>query len=89
MGAVILMDVYIIPRIGLKSNFAETYGVSVNYAAASAWIFTLLFSLLLNQYFKIEVFFLGLPGWFIAALIYIILSKFFQNLKMIKKETVK
>ncbi|UCE08726.1 MAG: hypothetical protein JSW07_07735, partial [bacterium] len=62
MGAVILMDVYLIPRIGVKSNYAETYGKSFSIAAALAWILTLGFSLFLNLYFGVEIFFLGLPG---------------------------
>ena len=79
MGAIILMDVYVIPKLGLFSNYAEKTGSSFNIAAATAWIVTLLFSLLLNQMLGVEIFFLGLPGWFVAALLYIIVSKLLQN----------
>jgi len=34
-----------------------------------------------------EIFFLGLPGWFIASLLYLISSKLVQHL-MIKERTV-
>jgi purine-cytosine permease-like protein len=81
MGAVILMDVYLIPRMGIKSNYAETYGKSFSIAAALAWILTLGFSLFLNLYFGVEVFFLGLPGWFVAAIVYIVFSWFIQKSK--------
>ena len=82
MGAVILMDVYLIPRMGIKSNYAETYGKSFSIAAALAWILTLGFSLFFNLYFGVEIFFLGLPGWFVAAFVYIAFSWFIQKSKI-------
>jgi purine-cytosine permease-like protein len=82
MGAVILMDVYLIPSIGVKSNYAETYGKSVSISAALAWILTLGFSLFLNLYFGVEIFFLGLPGWFVAAFVYIAFSWIIQKSKV-------
>lgn len=82
MGAVILMDVYIIPKLGLKSNFALTFNKSFNIAAALAWILTLGFSLFLNMYFGIEIFFLGLPGWFVAAIVYLLFSWLNQRSKV-------
>jgi purine-cytosine permease-like protein len=75
MGAIIMMDVYLIPRIGLKSNYAEQYGKSFSMAAALTWILTLAFSLFLNMYYNVEIFFLGLPGWFMASFIYLVLRK--------------
>ena len=73
------MDFYIIPRMGLKANYAEVFGKSVNVAAALSWAVTLIFSLILNQYYGMEIFFLGLPGWFVAALTYVLLSRVIQN----------
>ncbi len=84
MGAVILMDFYIIPRMGLKSNYAESSGKNINIAVAVSWVVTLLVSFLLNRYYGVEIFFLGLPGWFIAALSYLIVSRFIQK-KSIEK----
>ena len=70
MGAVIFADVWLLPRIGLKSNFAEWSGSPFNWAAGLTWVITLVivFSL------RIEIFFKGLPGWFIAIILYIIFS---------------
>ena len=82
MGAVILMDVYIIPRLGFKANYAETFNKSFNIAAALAWVLTLGFSLLINTYFGIEIFFLGLPGWFVAAIVYLAFSWIIQKSKI-------
>jgi purine-cytosine permease-like protein len=82
MGAVILMDVYIIPKMGLKENYAETFKKRFNIAAALAWVLTLGFSLFINIYYGIEVFFLGLPGWFVAAIVYIVFSWITQKSKI-------
>ena len=79
MGAIILMDVYLIPKLGLKSNYAEIFGKSFNTSAAIAWIFTLIFCLFLNKYAGVEIFFLGLPGWFVAAMLYLVSSKIIQT----------
>ena len=84
MGAIILMDVYIIPKMGMKSNYAEVFGKSFNSAAAVAWVLTLVVSLVLNKMAGIEIFFLGLPGWFIAAFLYIVTSRLIQ--KTVSKE---
>jgi len=79
MGAVIMMDIYVIPKLNLKSNFAEFFNRRFNPSAAISWILTLLSAIFFNIYFGIEVFFLGLPGWFVASLVYIISSKIVQQ----------
>ncbi len=78
MGAIILMDFYVIPKMGLKSSYAEVFGRSFNWAAALTWILCLAFCLFLNLNIDVEIFFLGLPGWFVAAFLYLIFSKMIQ-----------
>jgi purine-cytosine permease-like protein len=70
MGAVIFTDFWILPRLGLKSAFADETGSAVNWAAAVSWLVTLIIVTLL----PLEIFFKGLPGWFIVVIIYVILS---------------
>ncbi|MCC9135600.1 purine-cytosine permease family protein [Pontibacter silvestris] len=79
MGAIIFIDFYVIPKLNLKSNYASVTNSSFNVAAGVTWVATLLFCLFLNFYQGIEIFFLGLPGWFVAAALYIILSKLYQR----------
>jgi purine-cytosine permease-like protein len=80
LGAIILVDFYLIPRLGLRAYYAATFGKSFNAAAALAWVLCLGFCLFVNLHYGMEVFFLGLPGWFAAALLYIVLSKFMLRL---------
>ena len=84
MGAVIFIDYYVLRRFGLSDFYAEKAGIKLNWAAAAAWIITLLVGLFMNKILGIEVFFLGLPGWFIASAIYIIFSKFYQSKSSLK-----
>jgi purine-cytosine permease-like protein len=79
MGAVIFIDFYVLKRFGMQQFYAEKTGIRYNIAAGTAWIVTLIAGLLAYQYLGIEVFFLGLPGWFVAAALYIVTSKFFQK----------
>ena len=46
---------------------------------ALAWILTLGFCLFLNLYYEVQIFFLGLPGWFMAVIIYMGLSLYYQR----------
>ncbi len=79
MGAVVFLDVMLFPKIGLTSNYAEKVGTQFNWSAGLTWFITLTLCVLINIYFGVEIFFLGLPGWFIAVLLYIGLSKMLQK----------
>ena len=65
---------------------AETFGKSFNMAVALAWGITLLFSIWLNISFGVEVFFLGLPGWFVAAILYLLFSVIIQKKNIEEKK---
>jgi purine-cytosine permease-like protein len=41
MGAVIFVDFWVLPRLGLRNNFAASTGRAVNWAAGAAWIATM------------------------------------------------
>lgn len=79
MGAVIFLDVMVFQKMNLQSNLAEKLGLSFNWTAGLTWGITLLLCLFINLYMGIEIFFLGLPGWFIASLLYIGLSILYQK----------
>ena len=70
MGAVIFADFWIFPRIGLKSNQAALHNSLFSWPAAASWVLTLVFCFWL----PLEIFFKGLPGWFMALFLYTGLS---------------
>ncbi|HJQ79458.1 MAG TPA: hypothetical protein VJ828_05860 [Lacipirellulaceae bacterium] len=80
MGAIIFADFYLIPKLRLRSDFAEFVGDRFNWAAGLTWLATLVTCCALVAYFgKDKIFFVGLPGWFVAAGLYIALSYLYQR----------
>jgi purine-cytosine permease-like protein len=79
MGTVIFLDYWVLPKLNLKSSYAERTGIDFNWAAGTAWILTLGLCLALYLMGHVEKFFLFLPGWFIAALLYVAGSKLIQR----------
>ncbi|EDY82791.1 hypothetical protein VDG1235_2414 [Verrucomicrobiia bacterium DG1235] len=79
MGAVIFCDFWLLPKLGLKSNFAELNGLKINWAATIAWIATLGICLWLAVSGRLGIFFVSLPGWFLASALYIVVSKLIQR----------
>ncbi len=79
MGAVIFVDFWLIRKFGLESSYAEKSGQAFNWAAGLAWGVTLVTAFLLVKYAGIQIYFVSLPGWFVTAVLYIILSKLYQK----------
>lgn len=79
MGAVLFVDFWLAKRIGFEPDYAARYQVSFNTAAAVAWFVTLGFCAWLVLSGLTPIFFAGLPGWFVAALLFALLSRFRQR----------
>jgi purine-cytosine permease-like protein len=79
MGAVIFVDFWLFPKFGLVPYFAEKSGSSFNWAAGVAWFATLVIALWLVQTGVTQLYFVSLPGWFIAAVLYLVGSKLLQR----------
>jgi purine-cytosine permease-like protein len=77
MGAVILADFWLFPLLGLEQYFAERKGLLLSWPALLAWVVTLLF----GYFIHLEIFFIGLPGFFIAVTFYVLFSYFYQKSK--------
>jgi purine-cytosine permease-like protein len=75
MGAVIFADFYFSEKLGFKSEAAFNFRSNFSLPALLSWVLTLAFCLGLNYFYEIEIFFLGLPGWFVAVAIFVTLSK--------------
>jgi purine-cytosine permease-like protein len=82
MGAVVFIDFWLIKRLGLQQNYAAASGMDFNWAAGLAWFVTLgtCVALTLDHQFHLEIYFVSLPGWFVAAVMYIALSFVLQKL---------
>jgi len=79
MGSIIFIDYWLFPRIGLHSNLAALKNLNVNMAAFITWAGSLFACYIIAKTTGLEIFFLGLPGWFIASILYILSSYIFQK----------
>jgi len=79
MGAVIVVDHYVLPRLGLQTDYAEKRRLAVNVAAGGAWLLALLLCVILNQTLGVQIYFLALPGWVTAAVLYLLFSILVQK----------
>jgi len=81
MGAVIFADFWIFPKLGLKQYYAEHRSLKINWAAGIAWLATIAIcvSLVKSGNPMFQLYFVALPGWFIASCLYIVLSKIQQR----------
>jgi len=80
MGAVIFVEFYFFDKLNLQKNLAELKNKSINWSAGIAWISTLALCLILNLTFHVEIFFLGLPAWIVAGILYTSGSKILQKI---------
>jgi len=79
MGAVIFCDYWLMRRLGMQAFYAEVRGLGVNWASAIAWLATLAVCITAVRLGYIEIFFASLPGWFIAAALYLLASRLLQR----------
>jgi cytosine/uracil/thiamine/allantoin permease len=79
MGAVIFVDFWLAGKFGFERNYAEKSGVPINWAAAIAWVATLAACLAVVNMGGMQIYFIGLPGWFAAAALYIVMSRVLQR----------
>lgn len=79
MGAVVFVDFWVFPKLGLRSYLAEATGIRFNWAAGLTWGITLAVCTWLVLSGRTQIFFVSLPGWFIAALLYVALSVWYQR----------
>ncbi|RME95422.1 MAG: hypothetical protein D6766_03315 [Verrucomicrobia bacterium] len=75
MGAVIFVDFWLARRLGFEPNYAERTGGRTNWAAGAAWLVTLGVCTWLVLRGSVQIYFVSLPGWFVAAGLYIGLSR--------------
>jgi hypothetical protein len=87
MGAVIFIDFWFFKRglLGLKDDYAERSGSRFNIAAFVAWAATFVICLTLVKLDPeiygvrpFQIYFVALPGWFVAALLYVVVSAVVQ-----------
>jgi purine-cytosine permease-like protein len=79
MGAIVFVDFWLSRRLGFQPNYAEQTGVDFNWAAGLTWLATLAGCVFLMLGGGVQLYFVSLPGWFLAAILYVALSRLLQR----------
>ena len=80
VGAVAFMDVYMFPKLGLQQNYSYNNKGKTNWAAGLSWVISITLSYLVFVWLELDFFFfMAIPGWIIAAISYVLLSKVMQQ----------
>ncbi|HOW71954.1 MAG TPA: hypothetical protein PKY77_15250 [Phycisphaerae bacterium] len=85
IGAIIVVEHWLFPKLRLSQYWAEKRRLSVNPAALIAWLVVLVICFPIEQFtggalrspmelMGVHLFFRWLPGWFIAAGLYVLLA---------------
>jgi purine-cytosine permease-like protein len=85
MGAVIFTDFWIFPKLKLRQYYAEHRSLKINWAAGAAWFLTMAicYGLVKSGNPLFQLYFVALPGWFIASAIYILFSMVLQKREVV------
>jgi purine-cytosine permease-like protein len=79
MGAVVFVDFWLSRKMGFQPNYAELSGTRFNWAAGLTWFATLAACVALVSFGHVQIYFVSLPGWFVAAVVYVVLSRLLQK----------
>lgn len=75
VGAVIIADLFVFPKLNLETNLAEKKDIYINPAVMSSWIGSVSFGYVIYEFFKLDFyFFVALPAWLICFVLYLTLS---------------
>lgn len=79
MGAIIVVDFYLMKRIGLSDEYAERSGSSINVAVLLAWLLPVGAGLYFIFSQGLFAAYAVIPCWIVCAVLYLVLSKFTQT----------
>ena len=75
VGAVVLVDVFLFPKLGLQRNLAISRGLRLNWSVLLCWTVTVALCYALYLYFEADFyFFVAVPGWLLGGLTYLLFA---------------
>ncbi len=74
MGAIVVMEHWVFPRIGFSQFWATSNGRVLNWPALVAWLGSLAVGIVLWQAGIVHLFFLVIPVWLMTSVSYVILA---------------
>jgi len=74
IGAIVITEHWIFPRIGLSRYWASRNGRLVNWPAMISWVVSIAVAMVLWQTGTLHLFFLAVPTWLLTTVLYILLA---------------
>jgi len=87
IGAIIFAEHFLFKRMGLTRYWRVSRGDKLNIPATITWASTALFAYVLGSAFGIHIFFLFIPTWIAALILYPLLSSF-MGAKSVNTQTL-
>lgn len=78
-GAVIVFEHFFHDSVGIRKNYAEIAGVKFNPAVFWAWAISFGLFYAISLYFGIFLSFVTLPAWLLCGVLFLVLSKRYQQ----------
>ncbi len=78
MGAVIVVDHYLMNRFGLRDEYATRTGLAINFAVLIAWLLPVAVGLYMIFWQGLFAAYAVIPCWIACGMIYLVLSKALQ-----------
>jgi NCS1 family nucleobase:cation symporter-1 len=75
IGAIVLTEHWLFPRIGLTQYWASRKGLPLNWAALISWVLSIALGLLLERTGTLHLFYLFIPVYPFASVTYIVLAR--------------
>ncbi|MCG9970033.1 purine-cytosine permease family protein [Christiangramia crocea] len=79
VGAVIVFEYFFGAKIGIQSFYAQKTGGRFNLAVFWAWLISFGIFYFISVHYNVFLSFLTLPAWLLCGLLFLFLSKFYQN----------
>lgn len=70
VGATIIVELYILPKVGIAPNWAERKGISFNWSVMISWAVSVGSFYLISIYAEVFLSFLVLPAWITCGIFY-------------------
>ncbi|WP_304063689.1 purine-cytosine permease family protein [Pedobacter glucosidilyticus] len=79
VGAIVVLEVYVFKKLNLETDYSHHRNGKINWAVAATWIISVTLCYLIYLGLELDFFFfMAIPGWFIAAIVYLFLCKLRQ-----------
>jgi len=79
MGAIIVVDYYLMKRFGLKDEYANRTGIASNIAVLVGWLLPVAIAIYLIYWQGLWPIYAVIPTWIACAVLYLVVSKVTQS----------